>query len=182
MYNRESEFTGCDFRKSLIQEESGISVQPVLSRNLTYNKISCIIHLVFRNIVFTYKLQENYVDWVDPQMGILAGASFAVHSTIHTREGYTLGQLVFFLAMFIPINHISDWKLVRQQKQEQTNYNNNRKNITRIEYDQKFKDKVIFRKQSAYKYKIPYKEPHKIIHCWKIDKATLHISPTTDKL
>ena len=46
-----------------------------------------IIHQVLGNIVRTYILQETYVYYDLPWMGILAAASFAVCSTYHSFKG-----------------------------------------------------------------------------------------------
>ena len=76
------------------------------------------LHQVLGNLVHTYNSQETYVDDTDPWMGILAAAAFAVLSTYHRTKQKFPGQLVFFQDMILPINHVADWRLQRQESDE----------------------------------------------------------------
>ena len=52
-------------------------------------------------------------------MGILSEAPFALHSTYHTTKVKSPGQLVFGRDMKLLINHVADWRYMRQRKQSQ---------------------------------------------------------------
>ena len=75
------------------------------------------------------------MDQDDPWMVILATAAFAVRYILHIIKYYTLGQLLFGRDMVLPIKYIANWKLIRQHKQSQINYNIVRKNKTRLDHD-----------------------------------------------
>ena len=64
----------------MTEQEYVIKTKPASPRNPQANETIDRIHQVLGNLVRTYNLQETYVDDADPQMGILAEASFAVHS------------------------------------------------------------------------------------------------------
>ena len=57
-------------------------------------------------------------------MGILAAAVFVLHYTVHTIKGYNTVQMLFGHDMILPIEHISNWKLICQSKQAQIIYDN----------------------------------------------------------
>ena len=77
-----------------------------------------------------FNTQDNCVDEDNPWKGILAAAVFKICSTYHKTIGKTPGQLVFGREMIFPIEHISNWKLIRQQKQILIDKNNKCKNET----------------------------------------------------
>ena len=70
------------------------------SINPTSNVISEIIHSVLGNPVWTYNVQETYVDKDDPWLVILASASLTVHSTLNILKFWTLLQLTFSVILF----------------------------------------------------------------------------------
>ena len=59
------------------------------------------------------------------------------HSTIYVPpdEKKNPDQFLFFRYMILPINHVLDWRYIRQRKQTQINKDVNRENTTRINYD-----------------------------------------------
>ena len=77
------------------------------------------IHQVLGNLVRTYNLQETYVYDADPWMGILATEDFAVQSMYQPTKQNIPGQLFFGKDMILPINHIANWRHIRQRKQRQ---------------------------------------------------------------
>ena len=50
-------------------------------------------------------------------MGVLAAADFEVQSRYHRTKGEISGQLVFGRDMILPINHVADWRYIRQRKE-----------------------------------------------------------------
>ena len=93
-------------------------------------------------------------------MGILAAAAFAVISMYHGTKQKIPGQLVFFQDMILPINHVADWRYIRQCKQTQINKDAIREKTTRIDYDHKVGDQVIMDNKFAFKCKTPFKGPY----------------------
>ena len=69
------------------------------------------------NMVRTFELETNYLDEEDPWKGVLAATAFAVQSTYHTTLKKTPGQLVFGRDMIFNIQHVANWELIRQYKQ-----------------------------------------------------------------
>ena len=88
-------------------------------------------------------------------MVILSAAVFVVHYTVHTLKGYNTVQLLFCHDMILPIEHISNWKLIRQSNQAQIIYDNLCKNTSRVYHKFEVRDKVILRNNSVYKYETP---------------------------
>ena len=101
----------------MIENEYGIKTKPVSPGNPQANIIVEIINQVLGNLVRTYNLQETYVDDAHPWSGILAAEAFAVRSTYHMTKGKISGQLLFGRDMILPINHMADWRYIRQRKQ-----------------------------------------------------------------
>ena len=106
------------FKNSLVEQEYGIKTKHASSGNLQVNVTIERMHQVLGNLVRSYILQETYIDYSDPWMGILAAAAFAVRSTYHRTKCQILGILILGQDMILPINHIENWRLIRQLKQE----------------------------------------------------------------
>ena len=64
----------------------GIKTNPSSPGNPQANVTIERIHQVLGNLARTYNLQETYVDYVDPFMGILAAAAFSVQYTYHRKK------------------------------------------------------------------------------------------------
>ena len=151
IYDQGGEFLGHEFKNSLIEDKYGTKNKPDSFENPQVNATIDIIHQVLGNLVRTYNLQETYVDDVDPFMGILVAAAFAVQSTYHRAKGKILGQLVFGRDIILPNNHIADWGYICQNKQTQINKDVARENTTIIRYNYRIGDKFTKNVRSAYK-------------------------------
>ena len=81
MYYQGSEFIGHEFRKSLIEEEDGITSNPSTSINPTSNAILEWIYQVLGNLAWNYNIKDTYVDEDERWLGILAAAALAICST-----------------------------------------------------------------------------------------------------
>ena len=84
-------------------------------------------------------------------MRILATSASAVQYMYHRTKGKTPGQLLFVRDMIPPINHVVDWRYIRQRKKMKINKGLNRKNTTRIDYYSRVGDKVMTNMRSEYK-------------------------------
>ena len=119
MYDWGGEFLGQELKNNLIERDYGVKTKPYSSGNPQANATIDRIHQVLGDLVRTYNLHETYVDTDNPWMGILAEDAFVIRSTYHRTKGKIPGQIVFDQDMILPINHILDWKYIRQSKQEQ---------------------------------------------------------------
>ena len=102
----------------MVEQEYGIMTKHASSDNPQAKSTIERIHQVLGNLVHSYNLQETYVEYSDPWMVLLAAAAFAVRSTYHRTKGKVLVQLIFGKDMIQPINHIENWRYIRQRTQE----------------------------------------------------------------
>ena len=114
-------------------------------------------------------------------MGIPAAAAFTVGSMYHREKVKIPGQLFSDRDMILPINHIADWRYIRQRKHAQTNKDVNSKNTTRRDHDYRVGDKVTTNNRSAYKYETPLRGPYKIVRTWKNWTVTLRTGVVTHR-
>ena len=81
--------------------------------------------------------------------------------------------------MILPINHVADWRYIRQHNQTQINKDVIRENTTRIDHDYKVEDKVITTNRSAYKYKTLFKGLYEIVQMCTNGAITLRTGAAT---
>ena len=112
-------------------------------------------------------------------MEILAAAALAVLSTYHRGGIKSPGQLVFSRDMILPINHVADWRYIRQHKQTQINKDVARESTTIIDHDYRVGDKVTTKNRSAYKYETPFRG---IVQTWTNGTVTLRTGAVTHRV
>ena len=78
--------------------------------------------------MWTYNIKETYKDEDGPWLGILEAEAFAILSKLSRLKGYSPGQLLFGHDIILPIKHMLEWELIRQQTQTKINKDNIRKN------------------------------------------------------
>ena len=78
----------------MVEQEYGIKKKHASSGNPQANATIEIIYQVLGNFVRSYNLQETYIDYSDPWMGILAASSFAVQNTYHRTKVKSLGRVL----------------------------------------------------------------------------------------
>ena len=81
--------------------------------------------------------------------------------------------------MILPINHVAEWRYIRQQKQAQIDKCVIRGNTTRIGHDCRVGDNVLTQTKSAFKYKTLYRGPYKIVQTWTNGTITLRMGAVT---
>ena len=108
---------GHEFIKSLIEYGYGIKTKPSTSENTTYNVILEWIHQALGNLGDTYNLKETHIDEDDLWSAILVAAVFEIRFTVNRLKSYSMGQLIFGNDIILPIKHIVNWELMRQQNQ-----------------------------------------------------------------
>ena len=79
----------------------------------------------------------------NPWSGILDATIFAVGAIYHTTLQASTMELVFGRNAILNIKHISDWKHIRQPKQERINHTNKHKNMCRNNHQYKLGDKIL---------------------------------------
>ena len=93
------------------------------------------VHQMLRNLIRSVELQYNsYLDSDDSWSGILAAASFAMHSMYHTTLHSTPGQLIFGRDMILNMQYLADWTAIKACKQQLICKNNIIENSKRIPY------------------------------------------------
>ena len=55
-------------------------------------------------------VQETYVEKDEPWTGNLANTDFTIHFTANILKGYTLGKLIFFHNIIVPIKNNKYWE------------------------------------------------------------------------
>ena len=134
----------------LIENKYGIKNKPASPDNPQANAIIEIIHQVLGNLAHTYNIQETYIDDADQWMGILAAVAFAELSIYHSTKRKIPGQLVLGRDMILPINHVSDWRYIRQRKQAKIDNSVTRVNANRIDHNYRVGGNVMIRTKSAF--------------------------------
>ena len=76
--------------------------------------------------------------------------------------------------MIIPIKHMVDQELIRQQNKTQVNKDTIRKNRHRVDHNYKVIDNAIITKHTAYKYETPYTGPFFITQYFTNITVNLH--------
>ena len=84
--------------------------------------------------------------------------------------------------MIPPVNHIENWRYMRQQKQTQIEIYVIRENSTRIDHNYNIGDKLLFRINQAYKYETPFQGPYEIFHMWMNRAFTIRTGAVTATL
>ena len=108
----------------------------------------------------------------------MATAAFSIRSTTNRQKCYSLGTFIFGSDVILPIKHMVDWELVRQEKQAQINKDNIRENIHRVDHDYKVRDNNMLNKDTTYKYETPYTGPFVITQCFINDMLELQYGAT----
>jgi hypothetical protein len=65
--------------------------------------------------------------------------------------------------MIFNISHVSNWELIRQNKQKLIDRNNKCKNAKRVEHTYKTGDLVLLKRGTENKYESPYNGPYSIL-------------------
>ena len=102
----------------------GIIAKPSTSGNPISNAVLERIHQVLVNLVCTCNITHHYVDKYDPCTGILDTSESSILSTTNRLKCYSPGKLIFVHDMILPIKHMVDWRLIRQQNPAQINKDN----------------------------------------------------------
>ena len=131
--------------KALIEEDYGIPIKPITTRNPQANAILERVHQTIGNIIRTFKINEMVLDDDNPWDGILATTMFALQATVHTTSQYTPAQLVFGRDSILNVKHEANWKIIKERKQKLINKGNERENKNRIEHKYKVGDKVLLK-------------------------------------
>jgi hypothetical protein len=103
-----------------------------------------------------FKIENNYLDEMDPWSGILSATAFAIFSTYHTTLKALPGQLVFERDMMFNIKHVANWHAIRANKQKIIHQNNARENANRLPQEYWVGDKVLLLQDQPNKYERPY--------------------------
>ena len=103
----------------MIEQEYGNKTKPDSSSNPQADTIIERIHQVLGNLIHSFNLHDTYVYDAEPWMVIIVTEAFGVRATYHRTEQKNPGQLLFGQDMILQINHLENWRLIRQRKQAQ---------------------------------------------------------------
>ena len=104
------------------------------------------------------------------------------YKVLSTRLNENYWPISFGKYMILPINHIANWRYIRQQKQEQIEKYAIHKKTTRIDYDYNIGDSVMVRRNQAYKYETPFKGAYESIQTWTNGTVTTQMCAVTVRL
>ena len=136
----------------------------ISTQNPQVNAIVKHVHQMLRNLIRSFKLQDNpYLDSDDLWLGILTAASFAMHSTYHTTLCTMPGQQIFGRDMILNMQSLADWTVIKARKQELIHKKNIIENSKCIPCQYKVGDKVMSENHCTNKYEQPYKGPYLIM-------------------
>ena len=77
--------------------------------------------------------------------------------------------------MILPINHVEDWRYIRQRKQTRINKYVIRENYIIIDNYYREGDKFLTKNKSVYKLKNLFKVPYKTVQMWTNRTVTLQM-------
>ena len=138
---------------------------------------------MLRNLIKSFELQDNpYFDSDDPWSGILAAASFAMHSMDHTTLCMMPGQLIFGRDMILNKQYLADWTAIKAHKQQLIRKNNIIENSKRIPHQYKVGDMVMLENHHTNKYKQPYKGHYLVMQVNTNGTVCLKIGAVTDTM
>ena len=125
--------------------------KPISVRNPQANVVVERVHQVIGNIIWTFELENNYIDEEDPWKGILSATAFAVRSTFHTTLRNTPGhQIVFGRDMVLNIKHEASREDIWKRKQQ----------AERTTHTYRIGDQVLRRRGTKNHYETLYKKAH----------------------
>ena len=103
--------------KVMMQDDYGIEVSSITTRNPQANAIIERVHQTIGNIIRTFNVRKMTLDDQNPWDGILASTMFALRATVHTTTQYTPTQLAFGRDSILNVHHEANWNIIKQRKQ-----------------------------------------------------------------
>ena len=133
----------------------------VMYPRVVCQKIVERVHQMLGKLIRSFELQDNpYLDLDDPWLGILAAASFAMHSMHHNTLCTMPGQLIIGRDMILNTQYLADWTVINAHKQQLIHKNNIIENSKCITHQYKVGDMVMLENHHANKYEQPCKGPY----------------------
>ena len=113
----------------MLQEDYGIQVNRITTRNPQANSIVERVHQTIGNMIRTWFVDDPDLDGTNPYAGLLSAVAFATRATIHTTLQASPSQLVFGRDAMLNMEFEADWATIRTRKQKRINENNKRENV-----------------------------------------------------
>ena len=121
------------------------------------------MHQTIGNMIRTFETNNITLNKNDPWGGILSAVMFATRATYHTTLKAKPMQLVFGRDAFLNTTFETNWKAIKNYKQQMIHKNNQRENSKRIQHAYKKGEKVLFKEDQKSKYgSNPYSGPYTI--------------------
>jgi transposase InsO family protein len=147
-FDRGSEFMA-EFAE-MITNDYGILRRGSTVRNPQSNAIIERVHQTIGNILRTFP--KELLNEPNPWDGILAATMFAIRATYHTTTQATPAQLVFGRDAILNTKFEANWAMIKDRKQKLIDLNNQRENRSRINYNYKVEDKVLYKNKTTAKF------------------------------
>ena len=170
-----------EFGDLLRQEYPNIKIKPSSKRNPQANAILERAHGTIGNMIRTFNVEQIELDEEDPFAGLVSAVGFAIRSTYHTTLQATPGQLVYGRDMIFPIQHLADWQLIKNRKQQLIDKNNVRENAKRVDYDYKVGDQVLIYTPDPNKMEQPREGPYPVVQVHTNGTVTLQKGAVTQR-
>jgi hypothetical protein len=138
--------------KETLEEEYGVTVNKITTRNPQANAIIERIHQTIGNMIRTFMVDERDFDDVNTIPGLLSAVAFAVRATVHTTLNATPSQLVFGRDAILNMDFEADWALIKTRKQKLIEQNNRRENAKRKPHVYTVGNKIMIKNDPQRKY------------------------------
>jgi hypothetical protein len=94
-------------------------------------------------MLHSHKLEDSDFDNQDPCSQILANCSWAICSTVHSVLNATPAQIVFGRDMFFDLSFTTEYKEIKNGKQEVSDANTHKESSKRFKHEHKVNGQVL---------------------------------------
>ena len=137
------------------------------------------VHQTLGNMIHTFSVHKNdEIDENDVWSGILGAVAFGIRATVHSTTRVTPIQLVFGRDAILNVQHVANWRYIKDQKQKLIDYNNKCENAKRLPHDYKANDMILIKAEQNSKYGTDaYLGPYTIVQV--NDNGTVQVNEGT---
>jgi hypothetical protein len=124
-------------------ESFGIKHKLISVKNPQVNAILEQVHKVIATMLCTTELDTANIVETSNIDAFPTDAAWAIHSTYYTVLKASPGATIFGQDMLFDIPFLADWNKIGDHRQHQTDFNRQRENRSRRDWDYKVGDKVL---------------------------------------
>jgi hypothetical protein len=144
IFDNGGEFIGGAFQSLLIT--NGIKPVPTTSKNPQANAVAERMHKTVGDLLRVQLNNDQLNNLQEANLlidNVLASASYALRSTVHTTLGVSPGALIFQRDMQLNIPVVANYEMIRNRRQARIDYNLERENRRRRFKDYNVGDEVL---------------------------------------